>query len=440
MPRLAAASAHRFSPWTHCKRALLLFAASTGFAWSVGEDNGSWSSLNATLNKFGIDGSVRASHWTSNKMLDDDKGVENAMLWLRFYRKFDNDVGVYASGHVGVEDLGEDNRDRNRLREAYVDLRLKRWDVRIGKQIIAWGRADRINPTDNLTPRDFTLLVPEEDDNRFGSIALRTKLALGEQYSVHAIWLPDFRPHHYPVPVPLGFTVEKDIPSGADNLAIKFEQSGGRVDWSVSYFNGYDLVPDWRFKTSALPALVAQARHPKIQVLGIDGATTAGLYGVRWELAYTRTKDRDGDDPEIKNPFFYGVLGVERMFLDNLNVNVQLYSRYVSKYHDPSNLADPIVRGIAAQSAISSNQAKKNEYGVTTRISKKWWNDALEAEFAAVYSLNPDGYLLRPKLTYAFTDHFKGIIGAEYFGGDDASFFGSLRDNRAVFAEVSYWF
>lgn len=423
------------------RRATRIFLAATlSTAATASEDNGTWSALNSTLNKFGIDGSVRASRWTSNKMLDDDKGVDNAMLWARFYRKFTDDVGVYAAGHVGVEDLGESNRDRNRLREGYVDLRLNQWDLRIGKQIIAWGRADRINPTDNLTPRDFTLLVPEEDDNRFGSLALRSKMAIGEQHSLHAVWLPDFRPHRYPVPLPAGFGMEKDIPDDADNFAVKFEQSGGRVDWSVSYYYGYDLVPDWRIKASALPALVAQATHHKIQVLGLDGATTAGQYGIRWEFAYTRTRDSDGDDPEIKNPFFFGVLGVERTVMDNLSINVQMYSRYVSKYHDPSNIANPVVSGVATQSAISSNQGKKTEYGVTTRISKKWWNDTLEGEFAAVYGFNPRGYLLRPKVTYAFSDRLKGIVGAEYYGGSDESFFGSVADNRAVFAEVSYWF
>ena len=37
------------------------------------------------------------------------------------------------------------------------------------------GRADRINPTDNLTPRDFTLLVPDDEDQRFGTAAIRAR-------------------------------------------------------------------------------------------------------------------------------------------------------------------------------------------------------------------------------------------------------------------------
>jgi hypothetical protein len=441
MSQLADASMKSTQTWLmRCKRALPLLAAFASFTSIAAESDQSWSALNNQLNDFGIDGSLRGSYWSSNKLLDDENGVANAMLWARFRRKISDNVGVSVSGHFGVEGAGEHNKDRDMLREAYADLRFGQWDFRLGKQIIAWGRADRLNPTDNLTPRDFTLLVPEEDDNRFGSVALNAKYMLGDGKALQAVWLPRFSPYRYPVPLPAGFGVERDIPDGSNNYAIKFERSGAGVDWSISYFTGYDLVPDWRFNASALPAFVAQAQHNRIQVLGLDGATTAGAYGVRWELAYTRTKDRDGNNPDIKNPFFYGVVGLERTFMENLNVNVQLYSRYITKFSDPANLLDPILRAIAEQSAISSNQSKQHQYGLTTRISKKWWNDTLEAEFAVIYNLSPTGYMLRPKVTYAFTDQLKGTFGAEYYGGSANSFFGNLDKNRAVFAEMAYWF
>ena len=45
------------------------------------------------------------------------------------------------------------------LWECYADLYsflLPSLDLRIGKQRIAWGTADRLNPTDNLNPDDFS--------------------------------------------------------------------------------------------------------------------------------------------------------------------------------------------------------------------------------------------------------------------------------------------
>ncbi len=54
------------------------------------------------------------------------------------------------------------------LREAYADLYLGDFDLRAGQQIIAWGRADGINPTNNLTPQDYFVRSPEPDDIRMG--------------------------------------------------------------------------------------------------------------------------------------------------------------------------------------------------------------------------------------------------------------------------------
>jgi len=43
-----------------------------------------------------------------------------------------------------------------KLREAYVNAYMGPVDVRLGKQIVVWGRADGINPTNNITPQNLT--------------------------------------------------------------------------------------------------------------------------------------------------------------------------------------------------------------------------------------------------------------------------------------------
>ncbi|MBI3605573.1 MAG: hypothetical protein HY202_06050 [Nitrospirae bacterium] len=55
----------------------------------------------------------------------------------------------------------------------------------VGKQIVVWGRADGINPTDNLTPHDFTVLLPFEDDQRFGTTALKLDLYITYAFTDH---------------------------------------------------------------------------------------------------------------------------------------------------------------------------------------------------------------------------------------------------------------
>lgn len=64
-------------------------------------------------------------------------------------------------------------------------------DLRLGKQRIAWGRADQLNPTDNLNPDDFSDLI------RFYE-KLPTWAAKGTyyagQFQITGVWVPTLTP------------------------------------------------------------------------------------------------------------------------------------------------------------------------------------------------------------------------------------------------------
>jgi len=47
---------------------------------------------------------------------------------------------------------------------------------------------------------------------------------------------------------------------------------------------------------------------------------------------------------------------------------------------------------------------------------------------------------IRPKVTYAFTDHFKGIVGGEIYYGPPQSFFGRLSRTSTAYAEFQIGF
>ncbi len=111
-----------------------------------------------------------------------------AEVWLRYvdggYLEDVSDLQI--AGHVLPVDFG--------LREAYLDvygLGLEGLDIRLGRQRIAWGRADRINPTDNLNADDL------EDLWAFGrhlaSDAVNLKYYVGD-FSIQGVYIPLFRP------------------------------------------------------------------------------------------------------------------------------------------------------------------------------------------------------------------------------------------------------
>jgi hypothetical protein len=88
--------------------------------------------------------------------------------------------------------MGEPQQDATvDVREAYVNAYLGPLDLRLGKQIIVWGRADLLNPTSNLTPVDFHSRSPIEDDRRIGNLGARAFLRFSP-VRLEGAWLPTY--------------------------------------------------------------------------------------------------------------------------------------------------------------------------------------------------------------------------------------------------------
>ncbi len=393
-----------------------------------------------SLAQAGITGSLRAGYWSSNRRLDDETDIGVASAWLKLDKKLASGIGLFAEGYLANEDVFGDRRDESRLREGYVEGRKGNFDYRVGKQIIAWGRTDRLNPTDNLTPRDATLLAGDIDEDRFGSLAAKASWNFDAATSVTGVWIPEFRPNVVGLPSRPGVVFQENVPDSSRQWALKLDQSGKAIDWSVSWFDGFDLNADIAPGPLTPAGQVVNLDHHRIRVLGADAATTRGSYRFAAEGTYVRTEDPNGTDPGIKNPFFYGVFGVERDYPDNLIVIVQAFTRKVMRYSNPEDIASPTARAVAVQQAVTNNQYDRSQQGLTLRIDKKWFNETLEAEIAGVALLNRDGYLLRPRVIYLYSDSMKFIAGYEYFEGSDKTIYGLLEKNKTLFAEVRWYF
>lgn len=377
-----------------------------------------------------IGGTLRAGYWTSSRTLDDRNDLTPLALWTHAAPRLSSTTSLVFDGWLGYPDAASGDRTTGTVREAYADLVLGAFEARAGKRIIVWGRADAVNPTDNLTPRDYTLLVSDDADQRFGVYC--AELAWHrETLTVTGTWLPGFQPSVVPLPATLAF--REQAPRWVDSeqqAAVKVEQSGERVDWSLSYFDGYDRAPDLGGARSA-PLLA----HHRIRVIGADTATVLGRYQVRSELAFTFTENWAGKRTDIANPFLFGVVGADRTFGNYLSVNAQYLVRVIVHHHDPFAV-EPDQQLLAVENAVIRNELDSVQHGTTVRVSDKWWNETLDAEVLGVLLVPHASYAVRGKVTYAISDRWKGIVGFDYYNGTDPSFFRNLHDTSTVFAEV----
>ena len=244
----------------------------------------------------------------------------------------------------GAVELRYDETDptRNRvyLDEAYVNLYLGDVDVRLGKQVYAWGRADGFNPTNNLAAWDFTDVLDTEDE-QLGLVSARAVYYRGA-WALEGVLAPDFAPSTLPGPharwwpelpaavdnplypaagpprLQVRYTfAEADRPDeGLTALQYALRLSGTVRGWDVStsWFDGFDdlpalhLTPSPDLASGATDVRVMPVYHRR-RVVGADFATTVGGAGLHGEAAYYLTDDWDGTDPAVDDPYLHYVVG-----------------------------------------------------------------------------------------------------------------------------------
>ncbi len=380
-----------------------------------------------------ISGSLRFSYFSSSRDLNDVEHIPVVSAEIEIKQRISDNQSFELNVEATVDDFFRDSNTRIKWDSAYWFLRTDRIDLRIGQQKIRWGKADGINPTDFFTPIDFTVPLPLEDDRYLSVPAIRADIHINDTESISLVAERGFTPTRIPWPKPSPVGIVDDEPSGWQ-AGARWLHTGEQLDWSASVFHGYSTLPLLHFDEASGLSRPSFIRHyTAIRGIGADVARNFGQYGFRAEAAYTQPRARDGR-LSIR-PSYSMVAGFDRSF-DEWNFNVQAVLRYTPDFR-PVNPGIPLPQQwAAAQNAIVHGQQERFMYGMTARIAAEWLNDTLLTEMLVVANFSPDNYFLRPLLTYAVSDRTKLRLGAEYYAGPDASYFGSLERNRTAFVEV----
>jgi hypothetical protein len=392
--------------------------------------------------KLGLTASLRAAGFSKDKSFSGDVGYGVGSLWVTASPQAVLGIRFYLDARAQAQDVPRSSSVLFDLREAYGQWSFGGFDLKAGRQITVWGRADAVNPTDVWSTRDFKLLAPNDDDQHLGVASVQAGWSVGD-YHLIAIWQPEWRYPGLPVPpLPPGVSFTNVAPIAPEHqFGGKLDHSGADIDWSISYAHAIDRTPDIAVLPAMAPALSLGFRYRFVDRIGADAAVPIGKFGLRGEVAYARTHDTSGTDPLTKNSNLFAVVGAERTFDGVLNINVQYLYRLTFDFVSLSSIADPNTRYLAEQVDLISNQLAPNMHGASTRIGHKAFNETLESEIAAVIWFNkPTSAALRPKVTYAFTDHLKGVVGAEIYLGPGDSFFGRLSPTSAGYAELQFGF
>ena len=408
--------------------------------------------------------------WNENRLTIklDAKFSDNARfhseVWLRNIGlpQFSSTADLYNKGIIDPFNID--------VREAYVQLYgflSKNLDVKIGRQRIAWGTADRLNPTDNLNPYDLEDVL--DFGRHRGSDGITLDYYFNTDYSVEAVFIPFFQPANLPVGIFANvLTPEFDLPGGIRldeftdetvkpryNLAesttagLKFKGFAGGVDFSLSYVWGRDGLPLSTYNTfSPNDSLTAINIHSTLSftrhhIFGADMATAIGGLGL-WAEAAAFLPDHEvvmtndfsplfpalppvtSDSVILKKELYVKfVIGADYRFAGNMYLNFQYLHGFVNE-RGRDNLNDYFF--IQYDMTFFDERLKVAPLAGAFIVSD-WKNTG--DNHAIIYA---------PSITYMATDNAEISLSAPLFFGSGDNIFAQFTDYDMFMFRFKYSF
>ena len=357
------------------------------------------------------------------------------------------------------------------IREAYVEFYgfiFKNLDVKIGKQRIAWGTADKLNPTDNLNPYDLEDVL--DFGRHRGSWALNMNYYLNSDFSLQGVFIPFFQPANMPVCI-FGsvFSGAPELPPGMrlnsldDTLLLPLynlgESStlGGKIkgfaagfDFSLSYVWGIDGLPYSTFNT-IIPVdplggvdINSQLSFVRNHIIGADLAGSIGSVGLWAEAALfipdhevIMTTDLSAmmqlppgtvmQDSTVlkKEPFLKFVIGADYTFFDGSYLNFQYLHGFV---HERGKEALNDYFMIGYEKKFFNEKLTLIPLAGGFIVSD--WN-AVDNNYALIYA---------PQLKYHASDNAELALGVYIFDGKGQNAFANLKGYNMISFTIKYSF
>ncbi len=335
-----------------------------------------------------------------------------------------------------------------RLREIYLDLYFKSVDIRIGKQQIVWGKADGVFITDIVSPLNLTeFLLPDFDEIRIGVYAAKVDFYFGNS-TIEAIWKPIYagnelpppgsiwyKPPELPAPPTFDYSKEK-INASLENseIYLKYSLSSSAIDFDLmgayTWGQNPDLYIEKEFGLDSLgnpilKGLLITPEHHRLYVAGGSFTSTIKSFVVRGEAAYYNGKYFQTADPMAagaltQKDYLHYVVGLD-YGVGHLKLSAQFIQKYIMDYND-----------FIEEDEFQNTMTFLAHYDAL--------RETLHLELFSYVGLNYGDALIRPKVTYDFSDSFSILLGSNIFVGNERGMFGRYKDNSMLYTKIKYNF
>ncbi len=354
--------------------------------------------------------------------------------------------------------VADDGTFALKLREAYIDWKGEMLALRIGRQVVSWGKADDIQITDVLNPRDESSFVASDyNESKLGIDAVRLSL-LTEKTQIDAYWIPFFTPSILPLASgnPLNSQVfprkfdgsrvgvpEKyndfELPEkklSKSELALRASAYTSFADLSLYGFYGWDDLPLIKYspyinefyEENDLDTLLVSGEYKRMYMVGADAAIPYGDLVFRFEGAFFPKRhiqttayyqiekfvnENKIPTSERKNQAV-GLAGLDWTPSGGWTITAQYVMDKIFDYNDNLDRRD-------------------YEHQATLSIEKSVLNETLTLMASGALDLRYFSSASELEIDYKLTDAITlNLIGDLYFRGYKYGMYGEYRDYSSV--------
>jgi hypothetical protein len=409
--------------------------------------------------------------WNENRLtLNIDKKIKGSSafhseLWLR-------NMGLpKASSPEDLFNKGIIDPFNFEVREAYFRISgflFENLDLKIGRQRIAWGTADKLNPTDNINPYDLEDIL--DFGRHRGSDALVFDYYFSNDFSLEGVFVPFFQPANMPVGVFAGalskepqlapplhlssyntyihmpeYTFEE-----SSTAALKFKGFVAGIDFSVSYLWGYDGFPSATFSrltpidTLGNIHITSSADFHRNHIFGIDFATSIGGIGL-WGEAAAFLPEHDVVLTSDLSPLY--PMSPVPVTVDTVMLKKEVYAKFIVgadyNFANGSYLNFQYLHGFVNE----QGRDNLNDY-FFVRYDIRFFEDRLRISplsggfIVSGWNDIADNHSLIyiPELSFMATDNAEIILSAAIFDGKGDNVFTNFNDYDMVICKFKYSF
>lgn len=304
-------------------------------------------------------------------------------------------------------------------------------DLKVGRQIVVWGKSDNIRVVDILNPLDNREPgLVDIEDLRLPVTMTRLDYYLGpwnlSGIAVHEIRFnknPVFGSEFFPFNAPL--PEEREPANTLGNTEYGLALNGIFRGWDLSIYAVRFF--DDQSHVERVSAVQLERRHSRLNMVGIAANVALGNWLLKSEAAYF-----DGLEffalPGEKKSRFDVLGGVEYSGFKDTVISLELVNRHIKDFHPI--LKDP------------PDSVQENAFQSVLRYSGDFLHDRLHlVMFASVFGVTgEDGALQRVSAEYDVTDAFSLKMGVVTYQSGDKVQFREIGDNDRLFMEARYRF